>query len=177
MEKMRIVNSQLSLMIDEKIKELQKIKAHIEESGFDASVIDECIGQAQHISTGNKWIDSIVSAVKEVTGVLNLNAKTRQHEVVYARQLAHYFAYTYTRISESDIGRLIGNKDHSTVFHSAKKIHEKMKIAEKIKGNMYDYLTSDIGNIYGILKKEFIMTVWRVPENRITNVMEKNKIL
>lgn len=47
----------------------------------------------------------------------------RRREIVYPRQMCHYFAWEHTRnISLERIGEKIGNKDHSTVLHSMKTV-------------------------------------------------------
>lgn len=55
-----------------------------------------------------------------------LQCKTRQHEVVEARQLAMYFAKKLTNCSLSMIGNAIGNKDHSTVLYSCRTVENRM---------------------------------------------------
>ncbi len=73
-------------------------------------------------------------------------SNTRKREIVVARQLAHYFAKKYTKLSLAKIGDEIGGKDHNTVRHSVKTVnnlkdtdkeyHKKfLKIRDVITGN------------------------------------------
>lgn len=54
--------------------------------------------------------------------------KSRKREFVLARQIAMYFSQTLAKVSVGRIGRLIGNRDHSTVMHSISKVTEQMQI-------------------------------------------------
>jgi chromosomal replication initiation ATPase DnaA len=46
----------------------------------------------------------------------------RKRENVKARQVCHYFAKEFTKLSLSQIGKVIGDKDHSTVLFSVKTV-------------------------------------------------------
>jgi chromosomal replication initiator protein len=54
-----------------------------------------------------------------------LDSKTRKREIVLARQIAMYFSKNLVipTPSLSTIGGQIGNKDHATVLHACKTIH------------------------------------------------------
>lgn len=51
-----------------------------------------------------------------------LHMKTRKREIVQARQIAMYLSKEKTKLSLSEIGRLIGNKDHATVLHAKRTV-------------------------------------------------------
>lgn len=53
----------------------------------------------------------------------SLQSKTRKREVVQARQIAMFFCKTLTKSSLATIGANIGNKDHATVLHACKTVH------------------------------------------------------
>jgi chromosomal replication initiator protein len=55
-----------------------------------------------------------------------LQAKTRKREIVQARQIAMYFSKSLTKASLATIGSQIGNKDHATVLHACKTVHNLM---------------------------------------------------
>ena len=59
-------------------------------------------------------------------------SSSRKKNIVLARQTAMYFIKTSLKKSLSDIGRLFGGKDHSTVMNGIKKI-------EKLKANSPDF--------------------------------------
>lgn len=63
----------------------------------------------------------------------DLNMKSRKREIVVSRQLAMYFSKKYTDCSLQEIGRKIGNKNHSTVVHSYKQVVNLYEIDKKFK--------------------------------------------
>ncbi len=54
----------------------------------------------------------------------DLKAKTRKKDVVVARQVAMYLSKEYTRHSLKVIGYHFGGRDHATVIHAVKCVHE-----------------------------------------------------
>jgi chromosomal replication initiator protein len=70
-------------------------------------------------------IAQVLVAVGEYYGLTpdEITAKGRSiGEVVRARQIAHYLARKMTGRSYPEIGRQIGDADHSTVIHGCRKI-------------------------------------------------------
>jgi len=55
-----------------------------------------------------------------------IHLKTREPKILQVRQVAHYFARKYTKLSYAKIGAKIGNKDHATVLHSIKVINNRI---------------------------------------------------
>ena len=51
-------------------------------------------------------------------------APERVYEIVVPRQIAMYLAKQMTEASLPEIGRQFGNKHHTTVMHSVRKIEE-----------------------------------------------------
>ena len=78
-------------------------------------------------------IDSIISIVIYVTNVNKSlwHRKSRQHDLVLSRQLMHFFAKKYTKLTLEKIGEKIGNKDHATVLHSIKVIENYLSTDDK----------------------------------------------
>ena len=65
---------------------------------------------------------------KVVCKYFNINddvlcSASRKQEIVYVRQIAIYLANKYTDDSHVQIGRAIGGRNHSTVIHSIKQVH------------------------------------------------------
>ncbi len=54
-------------------------------------------------------------------------SKNRSKNIAYPRQIAMYMCRKYLNMSLLDIGKAIGNKDHTTVMHAFKKIEEDLK--------------------------------------------------
>ena len=60
--------------------------------------------------------------------VTAVNSKSRKRDLVIARQVSMYLAQKYTKMPAARIGRLVGNRDHSTVIHSCSQIENRMKV-------------------------------------------------
>ena len=73
-------------------------------------------------------VDEIVEQVCEHLNVspTDVSGKSRKKEIVQARQLSMYLAQKHTKMPASRIGKLIGNRDHSTVLHSCTQIEQKL---------------------------------------------------
>ena len=57
-----------------------------------------------------------------------MNSKSRKRDYVVARQVTMYLAQKFTKMPASRIGKLVGNRDHSTVIHSCSKVEERLKV-------------------------------------------------
>ena len=57
-----------------------------------------------------------------------MNSKSRKRDYVTARQVSMFFAQKYTKMPASRIGKLVGNRDHSTVIHSCEKVEQRMRV-------------------------------------------------
>lgn len=66
----------------------------------------------------------------------SLQSKTRKREVVQARQIAMFFCKTLTKSSLATIGANIGNKDHATVLHACKTVHDLIDTNKQFKGDI-----------------------------------------
>ena len=56
-----------------------------------------------------------------------LRGQSRAREAVVPRQIAMYLIRRMTNISQSDIGKEFGGRDHSTVIHSLDKVEKQMR--------------------------------------------------
>jgi len=74
-------------------------------------------------------IDSIQKSVSEKFGIkqAQLKEKSNAKDVVRPRQVAMFLAKELTQASLPEIGRSFGNKHHTTVIHSIRKIEELRK--------------------------------------------------
>lgn len=75
-------------------------------------------------------VDSIINVVCRHFGMEEafIHTKTRKREVVQVRQIAMYLAKKHTEASSSQIGKLIGGKDHATVLHAYKIVKEQCEV-------------------------------------------------
>ena len=54
-------------------------------------------------------------------------SKNRSNKIAYPRQIAMYMCRKYLDMSLTDIGKLIGDKDHTTVMHAVNRIEKDLK--------------------------------------------------
>ena len=99
-------------------------------SNIDIRLAERVIKRAVKIDDEPLTIDDII---EKVCGHYNVttaavNSKSRKREYVVARQVTMYLAQKYTKMPASRIGKLVGNRDHSTVIHSCSKVEERLKI-------------------------------------------------
>ena len=96
---------------------------------IDMSLVERVVKRAVKTDDMPLTVDDIIDRVcrhYELTPNV-LKSKSRKQEIALARQLAMYLANKYTNIPATRIGKLIGNRDHSTVLHSISKITGKQK--------------------------------------------------
>ena len=75
-------------------------------------------------------VDEIIESVCQHYNVTpaNINSRSRKKDFVMARQVSIYLAQKYTKMPASRIGKLVGNRDHSTVIHSCSQVETRLKI-------------------------------------------------
>ena len=71
-------------------------------------------------------------------GIDQLKSKTRKREIVQSRQVAMFFAKSYTKNSLASIGAQIGGKDHATVLHACKTVNNLMETDKRFKRYIQD---------------------------------------
>ena len=71
-----------------------------------------------------------------------INSKSRKREYVVARQVSMYLAQKYTKMPASRIGRLVGNRDHSTVIHGCSQVEKRMQVHKAFKADIVSIVTS-----------------------------------
>lgn len=76
----------------------------------------------------------IINVVAEHFGVSadDITSKKRNSEYVLPRQVVMYLCKNLTETSLSQIGKLLGKKDHTTVIHGVNKINEELKTNEEL---------------------------------------------
>ena len=79
--------------------------------------------------------DRIVSVVSNYYGInkKDLVGKSRKKEFVLPRHIAMYLIREITDTSLSDIGKVFGGRDHSTIINGVKQIDKSMKMDKAIK--------------------------------------------
>lgn len=99
-------------------------------SNIDIRLAERVIKRAVKIDDKPLTIDDIVEKVCTHYHVTTaaVNSKSRKREYVVARQVTMYLAQKFTKMPASRIGKLVGNRDHSTVIHSCSKVEERLKV-------------------------------------------------
>ena len=87
----------------------------------------------------------IISVVAEHFGVNpeDITSKRRNSEFVQPRQVVMYLCRELTDTSFTNIGKLLGKKDHTTIIHGVNKIDSELKTNEELK-NKIDIITKKI---------------------------------
>ena len=87
----------------------------------------------------------IINVVAEHFGVNpeDITSKRRNSEFVIPRQVVMYLCRELTDTSFTNIGKLLGKKDHTTIIHGVNKITSEMKTNEELK-NKIDIITKKI---------------------------------
>lgn len=70
-------------------------------------------------------------------------SKNRSNKIAYPRQIAMYMCRKYLNMSLVDIGKSIGDKDHTTVMHAVQKIEKDLKEDTSLQ-NVLDVLVKKI---------------------------------
>ena len=99
-------------------------------SNIDMRLAERVIKRAVKIDDEPLTIDDILDKVCSHYNVTTtaVNSRSRKKDIVMARQVSMYMAQKYTKMPASRIGKLVGNRDHSTVIHSCTKIEDRLKV-------------------------------------------------
>lgn len=102
-------------------------------SEIDMRLAERVIKRAVKIDDHPLTIDDILDKVCSHYNVTpeQVNSKSRKRDYVLARQVSMYLAQKYTKMPASRIGKLVGNRDHSTVIHSCTQV-EKRLVTDKM---------------------------------------------
>jgi chromosomal replication initiator protein len=92
------------------------------------------------ISSRNTMVDTaeIISAVCRHFSVSKdeITSNKRKKELIIPRQVAIYLIREQTNKSLSEIGKIMGGKDHTTILHSEKRINKLLKIDANLKSSI-----------------------------------------
>ena len=113
-------------------------------SNIDMRLAERVIKRAVKIDDNPLTVDEILDTVCNHFSVTQtaVNSKSRKRDLVTARQVTMYLAQKYTKMPAARIGRLIGNRDHSTVIHSCTQVENRLKIDDTFKEEINSIETS-----------------------------------
>lgn len=92
-------------------------------------------GLASYKKNSPIYIDHIIKCVLTYTGfpLHKIVVKSRERELVYARQLCFYFLRQKTTLSLKTIGAMFGGRDHTTVIHGNETIMDLLFSDSRVK--------------------------------------------
>ncbi|MGL4949853.1 MAG: helix-turn-helix domain-containing protein, partial [Anaeroplasmataceae bacterium] len=76
-------------------------------------------------------VKSVVSSFYNIT-VEDLEGKKRTNNIIIPRHIVMYILKNSFNLPYKQIGKLLGNRDHSTVIAACAKIEDEMKVDEKL---------------------------------------------
>lgn len=97
---------------------------------INIKLAERVVKRAVRIDDKPVTVDDIVDTVCKhynVSATL-VNGKSRKRELVVARQVCMYLAQKLTKMPAKRIGRLVGNRDHSTVIHSCTAVERRLRL-------------------------------------------------
>lgn len=99
-------------------------------SNIDMRLAERVIKRAVKIDNKPLTVDEIIETVCNHFNVSPsaVGGKSRKRDFVVARQVSMYLAQKYTKMPASRIGKLVGNRDHSTVIHSCTQVENRLKV-------------------------------------------------
>ncbi len=97
---------------------------------IDVKLAQQCLARAVKIDDEPLTVDDIVEKVCNHYNVTtaSINTRSRKKDFVMARQVSMYLAAKHTKMPASRIGKLVGNRDHSTVIHSCNQVEKRLKV-------------------------------------------------
>lgn len=112
------------IMQNDILKDIRQIK--------DCKTLYECAEVAESIRVNSVKHEKIATCefiMRKICEYFSITkdqfeSKKRKREWVTARQISHVFATKLTKQSLSQIGKALGQKDHSTVLHSCNHIKD-----------------------------------------------------
>ena len=131
-EVMKYIASNIKSNIRELEGALTKIVAlsRLKKKEVDVILAEEALKDL--ISPDNKktvTLDLIIEVVSEHfnTSTAEIYSDNRSRNIAYPRQIAMYLCRKLTSLSLTEIGKMMGNRDHSTVLHGCNKVEKDMK--------------------------------------------------
>lgn len=105
---------------------------------------ERVIKRAVKIDDRPLTVDDIVETVCKHFHVTpaNVSSRSRKRDFVVARQVSMFLAQKYTMMPASRIGKLVGNRDHSTVVHSCAQVERRLSVDAAFKEELMSIETS-----------------------------------
>ena len=113
-------------------------------SDIDMRLAERVIKRAVKVDDHPLTVDDILEKVCSHYNVTTsqINSKSRKRDYVVARQVSMYLAQKYTKMPASRIGKLVGNRDHSTVLHSCSQVEKRLQVDKEFSAEIVSIETS-----------------------------------
>lgn len=109
-------------------------------------------------------IDMVIREHFELIDIVEIFVKSNKRELVFMRQIAHYFGMQCNHATLAKIGSYYGHKDHATVSHSKTYITSQISM---VKGKICnEYVYNLIGELSEKIDNE-IIRLYRVDQARL----------
>lgn len=111
---------------------------------IDMRLAERVIKRAVKVDDRPLTVDDILEKVCQHYNVTTtqINSKSRKRDYVVARQVSMYLAQKYTKMPASRIGKLVGNRDHSTVIHSCTQVEKRIQVDKAFSAEIVSIETS-----------------------------------
>jgi len=110
------------------VRQIEKIKIHAPLYGnkIDISIVQSILENKLQIQMGPEHIQKITANYFHISPSDLLSGK-KERKISYPRHVAIFLTRKYTDMSLKEIGSAFGNKHHSSIIYSIKRIEEKIK--------------------------------------------------
>ncbi len=107
-------------------------------SDIDMDLATKTIARTVKINNDPISTDRILEKVCKFYHITNKEvfSASRKHGIVQARQVSMYLTQKYTNLSSSQIGLLIGKRDHSTVLHACNLIEKRISVEKSFRAEV-----------------------------------------
>jgi chromosomal replication initiator protein len=117
---------------------INKVMAYTRFSGTKLTLETAQEALKDHVNAANRpaitmpFIRDVVAAHFKLS-IEDLCSRKRTANIVLPRQIAMYLCRKIMDVSQPDVGKFFGGRDHTTVIHSCDKITNEMEMDEKLK--------------------------------------------
>ena len=117
------------------VRDLQGVVASLQSysivynCNIDMKLAERVLKRSVKVDNRPLTLDDIMQVVCHHYGVSesDVTGRSRKREFVIARQIVMYLTQKHTKMPANRIGKLIGNRDHSTVIHSCEQVASHLK--------------------------------------------------
>lgn len=132
--------------VESSVRELEGIVNSI----MAYSVVDNCeidlqltrrvVARAVNLEKKELTVDDIISAVCQHYAIKQkeIVSKSRKQVIVQARQLAMFLCHKYTEVTYSQLGRIFGKRDHSTVLYACNQVSRRIGVDKTFRREVED---------------------------------------